>query len=229
MRRGIGVSAYKNRQNDQQKFAALGRELEISKLSSVRELLSEFQESLMLFAAKHRTRINSDPEFRVQFHSMCRSAGVDPLASNRGIWANLLGIGDFYFDLGVAVIEICLKTRAQNGGLIPVTDLLSRIRASAKGSSRQAVSTSDILRAVEKLSVLGSGFRILEIFGKLMVLSVPIELSKDHEEIIKEAQDTGFVTELSMTNIGWFSERFRVAIYPLLQDGLVWVDEHKGN
>lgn len=45
-------------------------------------------------------RINSDPEFRHQFHTMCINVGVDPLASNKGFWANMLGVGDFYFELG---------------------------------------------------------------------------------------------------------------------------------
>lgn len=31
---------------------------------------------------------------------MCAKCGVDPLASNKGFWAELLGIGDFYYELG---------------------------------------------------------------------------------------------------------------------------------
>lgn len=31
---------------------------------------------------------------------MCAKVGVDPLASNKGFWAELLGIGDFYYELG---------------------------------------------------------------------------------------------------------------------------------
>ena len=228
MRRGIGVSAIKNRQTDKDKYAALGKEFEISKLSSVRELLSDFQDTMMQFAAKHRVRINSDPEFRVQFHAMCRHAGVDPLASNRGIWANVLGIGDFYFDLGVVIIEICLKTRAEYGGLISVSDLLRRIHLSSKGG-RKDVSINDINRAVEKIAVLGSGFRMVQIMGNPMVLSLPVELNKDHEDIINEAQDSGSVSELSMTSMhGWSAERFGIAIRPLLLDGIVWLDHHKG-
>ena len=42
---------------------------------------------------------------------MCASIGVDPLVSNVGMWAQLLGIGDFYSELGVQVIEACLATR----------------------------------------------------------------------------------------------------------------------
>eukprot|EP00897_Mesotaenium_endlicherianum_P006848 jgi/Mesen1/6191/ME000032S05490 len=44
--------------------------------------------------------INKKPAFRAQFHAMCAKIGVDPLASNKGFWAELLGIGDFYYELG---------------------------------------------------------------------------------------------------------------------------------
>ncbi len=32
-----------------------------------------------------------------------QSPGVDPLASGKGFWAELLGVGDFYFELTVQV------------------------------------------------------------------------------------------------------------------------------
>lgn len=44
--------------------------------------------------------IRKNPTFRSQFHEMCAKVGVDPLASNKGFWAELLGIGDFYYELG---------------------------------------------------------------------------------------------------------------------------------
>lgn len=44
--------------------------------------------------------IKKNPTFRSQFHEMCAKVGVDPLASNKGFWAELLGIGDFYYELG---------------------------------------------------------------------------------------------------------------------------------
>jgi hypothetical protein len=56
-----------------------------------------------------------------------------------------------------------------------------------------------------------------------------MELNKDHEDIINEAQDEGFVNEQSMLrSCGWSSERFNITIRPLLQDGIVWLDIHKG-
>lgn len=36
---------------------------------------------------------------------MCAKVGVDPLASNKGFWAELLGIGDFYYELGIKLIH----------------------------------------------------------------------------------------------------------------------------
>lgn len=45
--------------------------------------------------------IRKNPTFRSQFHEMCAKVGVDPLASNKGFWAELLGIGDFYYELGL--------------------------------------------------------------------------------------------------------------------------------
>lgn len=54
---------------------------------------------------------------------MCANIGVDPLASNKGMWAQLLGFGDFYYELGVQVVEACLATRAVNGGLMDLAAL----------------------------------------------------------------------------------------------------------
>ena len=34
---------------------------------------------------------------------MCASIGVDPLASSKGFWSEMLGVGDFYYELGVQV------------------------------------------------------------------------------------------------------------------------------
>ena len=44
--------------------------------------------------------IHKNPTCSSQFHEMCAKVGVDPLASYKGFWAELLGIGDFYYELG---------------------------------------------------------------------------------------------------------------------------------
>ena len=75
-----------------------------------------------------REEIRRDPIFRAQFHVMCANIGVDPLASNKGMWAQLLGFGDFYYELGVQVVEACLATRAVNGGLMELETLSKHVQ-----------------------------------------------------------------------------------------------------
>lgn len=46
----------------------------------------------------------------IMWRSMCVicDVGVDPLASNKGFWAQLLGVGDFYYELAVQVsLYVC--------------------------------------------------------------------------------------------------------------------------
>ncbi len=45
----------------------------------------------------------------------------------KGFWAETLGIGNFYYELAVQVIEICFSTREQNGGLIELRALLEKL------------------------------------------------------------------------------------------------------
>ncbi|RID79012.1 hypothetical protein BRARA_A01786, partial [Brassica rapa] len=131
--------------------------------------------------------IRKNPAFRAQFHEMCAKVGVDPLASNKGFWAELLGIGDFYYELGVQIIEVCMLTRSLNGGLISLQELCNHLRQRRK-KDREAVTEDDCLRAISKLKVLGSGFEVITIGKKKLVRSVPTELNKDHNQILELAQ-----------------------------------------
>ncbi len=58
-----------------------------------------------------RQEIRQSTAFRSHFHAMCANVGVDPLVSNQSRWTQLLGLGDFYYELGVQIIEACLATR----------------------------------------------------------------------------------------------------------------------
>lgn len=44
--------------------------------------------------------IKKDAEFRQHFQQMCATIGVDPLASSKGFWSEMLGVGDYYYELG---------------------------------------------------------------------------------------------------------------------------------
>jgi ESCRT-II complex subunit VPS22 len=206
-----------------------GGRLRVEKIAAVRATLDQFRVALEDFAGKHKARINADPEFRDQFHRLCKAVKVDPLASSKGFWTDILGLGDFYFELGVIIVEKCLQTRGSNGGMILLSDLLQLVRAHSTG--RHSTSEEDVLQALDKLKVLGSGFRLLAIGQQRFVLSVPMEINKDGQELIAEAQEHGFVAEdsfLSPLHSSrqplWSRERFQFVMAPLLREGLVLID-----
>lgn len=232
MRRKVGVAAISGRKDDAIKYTAIGREIEQNKITFVRDTIESFKSTLSEFASKHRDRINSDPEFRMIFHEMCTSVGVDPLASSKGFWAELLGVGDYYFRLGVIIVKTCVKLRRINGGIISLIELCTIIQSD---SNYRNTGIEDVKRAINALQILGNGFRLVDIGGIKMVLSVPLELNKDHEEILDAAYSTfdsrhdKFVdVDIISQRLGWPAERFELAIAPLVVEGLLWIDIHEG-
>lgn len=61
----------KKRKDDQEAFASVGKVSKENKMQFVETTLQNFSVALAEFAAKHKKRINADPEFRQQFHIMC--------------------------------------------------------------------------------------------------------------------------------------------------------------
>lgn len=224
----MGVGAIKKRAENAKSFANTGKKMEENQIQHVQKQLETFKVSLEEFASKHKKKINADPEFRHRFHLMCSSIGVDPLASGKGFWSDLLGVGDFYYELGVQIIQICVETRSSNGGMITMKEVLAHVRTKKRGaSSSVAISAEDVKRAVEKISILNSGFKIIEMSnGKVMILSVPLELNNDHEELFSIAsQRSSYLTEHMMSDLyGWPRERFYRVVNVLLQEGIVWLD-----
>lgn len=229
MRKRVGVGAVRRKKEDTDRFQKAGESLETQKISFVEDVLSSFKVKLAEFAAKHRDRINSDPEFRQQFHAMCVTAGVDPLASSKGFWADILNVGEFYFELAVKIVQICVSTRSSNGGLMSLNELLLKLRSNRSIDSNHSLAMDDINKAVDKLHVLGSGFRVIKMSGVPMILSVPLEINTDHELMIDAAQSTAFVSVDTMTALcGWTHERFSYVIHSLLMEGMVWIDDYQG-
>jgi ESCRT-II complex subunit VPS22 len=229
MRRKIGVGAVKDRLNEQEKYSKMGKSMEDTKISFVKDLMGKFQSSLTEFAMKHRDRINSDTEFRQQFHKMCVSVGVDPLASSKGFWSDLLGVGDFYFDLGVKIIEITVQTRSLNGGIMSVDEVMDKLQQN-NSLLRGHIVSDDIMRAVDKIKVLGSGFRIVKIGRNKMIVSVPMEINQDHEIILELAQSVEgkFTKDMLVHGLGWSEERFNRVLNTLLQERMIWIDRNEG-
>eukprot|EP01101_Sappina_pedata_P012471 TRINITY_DN8594_c0_g1_i1.p1 TRINITY_DN8594_c0_g1~~TRINITY_DN8594_c0_g1_i1.p1 ORF type:complete len:210 (-),score=45.91 TRINITY_DN8594_c0_g1_i1:21-650(-) len=194
----------------------------------MQEQLKVFRENLASFARKHKKEITKNPEFRLQFCQMCATIGVDPLASNKGFWGELLGVGDFYYELGVQILHICLESRANNGGLFEMNDLLSALNK-YRGDSGFKISMNDIESSVQKLQILGNGFNILKVGNKSFVQTVPYELNLDHKLVIELAERYQGRLTIAMINgdLGWQSSRILTVMDLLMQKGIVWIDRQE--
>ena len=163
---------------------------------------------------------------------MCAAIGVDPLASSSdrkgSFWAELLGgsVNDFYFELAVRVVEICRRTRDENGGLIAVSEVRQKImQQDEKVGGANDVSEDDVVRAVKALSPLGPGFSIVEIGKRQWIRSVPKELNTDQSTVLEAIEILGYVTHSMLrVNLGWDHARVQTVLDDLVSDSLVWID-----
>ncbi|KAG0316762.1 Vacuolar protein sorting-associated protein SNF8 [Dissophora globulifera] len=234
-------------------YQRVGQTISDNQLEQLQSHLDTFRANLETFARLHRKDIQKDPVFRMHFQKMCANIGVDPLASSKGYWGELLGVGDFYYELGIQIIDVCLSTRALNGGLMELSEVKRRVermrgirdnKSSSSNnnqgsSSRWAnlsnatkdvsmeVTEDDMWRSIKALAPLGSGYQVLQIGDKKMVSSVPRELNRDQSMILALIQATNahVNVELLQDRLGWESGRVKTALDTLLEDGLMWIDQ----
>jgi ESCRT-II complex subunit VPS22 len=241
-RRTPGLSSLTSSRIASSQYASHGASLRNQNAQSLSTQLEVFQSLLHNFAVVHAKDIRANPEFRAEFARMCSALGVDFLASShhRGkgkekgsgsIWAQILGssVNDFYFNLGVLIVEECRATRAENGGLISVAEVRQRIQRGRGIGGGMDVSDDDVMRAVESLSPLGSGFSIVKIGHRSLIRSVPKELNTDQSTVLEAIQVLGYVTvSMLQLNLSWERPRAYAVIEDLMADSLVWVDTQAG-
>ncbi|GBG34830.1 Vacuolar-sorting protein SNF8 [Hondaea fermentalgiana] len=229
MRRNVGVARAVRARKERDAYQGKGAELNRANLEHFQTQMAAFKRELENFAVKHKKQINKDPEFRNKFQNMCSKVGVDPLASNKGFWAEVLGVGSFFYELGVQIIHVCLATRDANGGIIQFEDLLQylrRIRQRA-GRETQQISEEDVQRAIASLEPLGNGLRTVKVGPRQMLVSVPMELSPDHTTVLEAAQTHAGVLSIPVVqrDLGWSQERAARVLDALQAQGMTWVDK----
>lgn len=217
-------------------------EMKAVSLQSAIDTIEKLEVKLTDFAQRHQAELANDPVFRKRFLDLCAPLGIDPLAAKKSIWNNLgFDMGDFYHELAVKVAEVCLAHRATNGGIMSMTQLQAILarRKTRLGSTLQAskvkISPSDIQVAVGKLAKLGGGFRIIQVGTSSMVVSVPTELDNDHCQVLAAASaysakgsGCGITAHEVKDRLGWSLDRADRALTLLLQQGMAWIDEHRG-
>ncbi|KAI7863407.1 vacuolar-sorting protein SNF8-like protein [Spinellus fusiger] len=228
-RRPVGLANVRHKERLERDYQQVGDSIAAKELQQLHTQLEVFKGHLEAFSWKHQKDIKKNPEFRAHFQRMCASIGVDPLASNKGFWADLLGFGDFYYELGIQIIETCITTRTRDGGLTALEDLkqrLERMRSKQGQKEKQDITEDDIVRAIRTLKPLSGGFEVLEIGKRKMVRSVPKELDKDQSALLLLAQKQRFVNKLIIQqSLGWEETRLDNGLLHLLQDGLAWRDD----
>lgn len=262
-RRGGGAAAAARKATRQKAMERKGEEIAAQSVKEMTQQLRTFESHLELFAVQHKAHIQKDPAFRAKFHAMCASIGVDPLTSKKGKWADLLGVGDYYFELAVRTIEVCVASRPINGGILSVREVLRALK-SRRINYTEAISEcvnthpafycfspyilhitasilmvlrvtflshvfrihrDDVERAVAKLDVLGSGYKIVTAGRERIVQSVPVELSGDHTQVLEACGDVGYTSETSLREkLRWTPARIKTALRFLLDNEIAWLD-----
>eukprot|EP00920_Eleutheroschizon_duboscqi_P004209 GHVT01009690.1.p1 GENE.GHVT01009690.1~~GHVT01009690.1.p1 ORF type:complete len:284 (-),score=19.27 GHVT01009690.1:2610-3461(-) len=229
----------------QERYASVGAELQERELKHAEAAFENFKNKLTQFALAHRERIVKDPTFRQHFHEMCTAVGVDPLASSKSVWTRILGIGNFYTELSIQVLTVCMITRDDNGGLLEIQQCLRQLRNLRSGVAGDvaSISASDVRRAIEQLEVLGDGgVRLLrppQADGRggtqtntpddqLLILSVSEQLSIDQVaclQVIRDAPRRGCVDRgWLFSRLGWTAVRIETVLNIFVGNGMAWID-----
>ncbi|CAH8653268.1 unnamed protein product [Heterobilharzia americana] len=190
MYRKAGVASIKSKSLTQSKYKEKSDELAGNQITTLSRQFEQVRQALELFASKHRNKIKEDPQLRSQFQAMCSSIGVDPLAYSRGCWSETLGLGEFYYHLGVKIIEACMAHQKYTGGIIPVQELVSLLNKN-RTRYESEISVDDVKRSIKKLRCLGTGFSLISLpGGQSLVQSIPSEMSMDQTLVLGLAESS---------------------------------------
>lgn len=233
MRRATGIGAIHKQKLEQEKYRDKGTEIQENQLEQMTKHMETLRVNLEEFASKHKSEIKKNARFRRQFTEMCASIGVDPLASGKGFWS-VLGIGDFYYELAVQIVEVCMATNHKNGGLISLDELRTRlIQARGRRKEHQEITNEDLLAAAKKLKIFGNGFSVVPIGrGRYLVQSVPGELSMDHTAVLRQASlsTNAYISKsILCKELKWEEDRAQKALNYMMKEGLAWLDEQGEN
>ena len=224
MIRKVGLGAIAESRKKQEHFGKVSKMIESQEIEHMQRQMASLKQNLEKFAQQHKQEISSNPIFRQQFQQMCLSVGVDPLASKKGYWAELLGFGEFYFELAVQIVDVCVLTRTINGGLIRLEDLIGRLIKKRGIKDKNGITESDVRIAVDKLKCLGDGYTFMQAGNITYLVSVPFELNVDITQILEVAEKSAFFNNDNLLALKWAQERIDAVVNFLQQEGIIWLD-----
>lgn len=234
-RRGTGIGAIQKNKQRLELFQQKGNDLAKEELLKLSSQMEEFRVNLSDFAQKYKKDIKKNGDFRRHFQQMCAVAGVDPLRSSTTFWTKILGVGDFYYELAIQIVEVFMSTSHRNGGIMQMDELLTRVTASRNSgnnsnlASTDSITADDIMNAIDKLAVLGGTIKVLPSKGTYLIHAVPAELSSDHLSLTQLAHaNNGYISRAQiLSQPNWSDDRTTKALDELIMEGLVWIDNHE--
>lgn len=236
-RRGVGAARSVGSNKKASVVQTKADELKAQNFQTALDTVEKLEGQLTTFAKQHTQDIQRDPAIRQRVLELCALLGIDPLvvatqSKNNKLWGKM---ADFYHELAVQVAEVCVSTRAQNGGILGLDQVRSRLerRQTRLGTTQKAdrkISLNDIKVAIKKLEKLGGGFRTIQVGSSTMVMSVPMELDQDHMTMLAVAENSsgGVQVDDAMKLTGWDRDRVQRSLDLLLQHGMAWLDRYHG-
>lgn len=200
-----------------------------NEINQLNKQIETFKKNLEEFALKHKEEIRKNAQFRKQFQDMCANIGVDPLASSKGFWSEVLGVSDFYYELAVQIVEICNSMQEKTGGLVYLDKVLERINK-VRNRFVKEVCIDDCKRSIKKLDIFGNAFTLIPVNnGRFMIQSVPEGMGVDHTQVIQLAEKSnGIITpKLMLEELKWDAYRVENVINFMLKEGIVWLDQQR--
>lgn len=186
----------------------------------------------------------------MHFTRMCAHLDIDPLAGPltgpggsaiSSLFSTLLPLSDFTYALLTQIIDVSLATRALNGGLIPMPDLLRRLEK-RRGVSEGQVGVDDVRRAVGTMDPLGGGYEVISLAPPTgnkssFPLGAPETLALRCTTTALQSNDSSTLIGLALESagrldpdrvrldLGWTRERVKAALLgDLVESGVGWVD-----
>ncbi|CAG9582016.1 conserved hypothetical protein [Leishmania major strain Friedlin] len=120
MRRRVGVGHVLQERQQQQRMADLGAQITAERVGQIEDQLEELQAQLKALAQNHKSDITEDPVVRARFRQLADSLGVDLISSKKNLFADALGLGDFYYQLASRTVEACMRERKFCGAYVPL-------------------------------------------------------------------------------------------------------------
>ncbi|XP_063902585.1 vacuolar-sorting protein SNF8-like [Zophobas morio] len=144
MRNRPGVIGVQNKQQLKSLMDKEGKTINEESIKTMTEQMELFKSQIETFSKNHRHEIIKNPELRTYFLRMCSHCGIDPLASSKAFWAKFLGIGDYYYELAVHIVQVCFASQKSNGGIMDLKDVLAAV-ISIRSKHAQQPTISDLL------------------------------------------------------------------------------------